>query len=195
MPVLKSYTNSPGYYIHASVRGSVVTFQLTERGFARLLAVGVGLGERFGLTLLADLTRSGDAFTRRRSPGYHEAEQFELDFKESKESEVLFPACSVTGQFDDLHLVVQSVADEVHVRLLIAEERDRVPGVIHLSVPLAILSPAVLDHLESTEHLPLRCPVLTGSATVVSSGCLRRMGSTQANSECTPRGTAPRCAR
>lgn len=160
MPVLKSYANSSGHYIHASVRGSVVTFQLTERGFARLSAVGVGLGERFNLTLLADLTREGDAFTRRRSPGYHEAEQFELDFKESTESEVLFPACSVTGRFDDLNLVVLSVAGELRVQLLVSEERDRVAGTVHLSVPLAILSPTVLDQLESTEHLPLGCPVV-----------------------------------
>lgn len=160
MPVLKSYTNSPGYYIHASVRGSVVTFQLTERGFDRLSAVGVGLGEYFGLTLLADLTREGDAFTRRRGPGYHEAEQFELDFKESSESEALFPACSVTGRFDDLHLVVQKDSDELRVQLLVADERDRVTGTIHLSVPLAIISPAVLDQLESTEHLPAGCPVV-----------------------------------
>lgn len=77
MPVLKSYTNDSGHYILASVRGSVITFQLNHNGFKRLADVGVGVGDRFGLHLLADLTRDGDAFTRRSGPGYHEAEQFQ----------------------------------------------------------------------------------------------------------------------
>src|SRR5438105_1991063 len=106
MPVLKSRTDGSGQYIHASVRGAVVTFQTTARGVERLAAAGVRPGERFPLRLLADLTRDGDAFTRRGGVDFYEAEQFQFDFGESKESESLFPACAVTGKFEDLHLVM-----------------------------------------------------------------------------------------
>lgn len=55
MPVLKSYKNAEGHYILASVRGSVITFQLTSHGYDRLSEIGVGVGSRFHLDLLADL--------------------------------------------------------------------------------------------------------------------------------------------
>lgn len=55
MPVLKSYASGSGHYILASVRGSIITFQLKDDGFNRLAEVGVGVGDRFGLKLLGHL--------------------------------------------------------------------------------------------------------------------------------------------
>ena len=46
MPVLKSYADCSGYYIHASVHGAVVTFQTTQRGVEKLAAAGVQPGTR-----------------------------------------------------------------------------------------------------------------------------------------------------
>lgn len=162
MPVLQSYADGSGHYIRGSVHGSVVTFQLTAHGFDRLTAAGIGSGDRFGLTLLADLTRSGDAFTRRGGAGFHEAEQFEFDFSESesRESEKLFPVCSVTGGFDGLHLVVHGTAGEQEVQLLAPEARGNLAGRILLSVPLPLLSLQALALLEDSGHVPPACPAV-----------------------------------
>jgi hypothetical protein len=156
MPVLKSYKNSEGHYILASVRGSMITFQLTDRGYDRLLQIGIGDGARFHLGLLADLTREGDAYTGGRGVGYHEAEQFEFTFDtaESKESEDLFPACKVTGRFDDLHLVALKDGEQLSAQLLALEAISSLPGSIHLSVPITILNLGTLDWLESSGHVP-----------------------------------------
>jgi hypothetical protein len=160
MPILKSYTTGPGHYIHASVRGSVVTFQTTKRGVEKLTAAGVQIGVRFSLRLLADLTRSGDAFTHRGGIEFYEAEQFEFDFKESQESESLFPACSVTGTFDDLHLVAYENGGEKRVELLAPSAREKVTEHVMLSVPLSILCPSALATLEATEQLPANTPAV-----------------------------------
>jgi hypothetical protein len=156
MPVLKSYKNAEGHYILASVRGSMITFQLTDRGYDRLLQIGIRDGARFHLGLLADLTREGDAYTGGRGVGYHEAEQFEFTFDtaESKESEDLFPACKVTGRFDDLHLVALKEGEQLSAQLLALEAISSLPGSIHLSVPITILNPGALDWLESSGHVP-----------------------------------------
>jgi hypothetical protein len=162
MPVLKSYTDGSGCYIHASVRGAVVTFQTTQRAVERLTAAGVQPGTRFPLRLLADLTRDGDAYTRRGGVEFYEAEQFEFDFKESEESKALFPACAVTGSFDDLHLVAHDVGGELRVALLAPSARAAIAGGVRLSVPLTILSPAALTTLESSSQLP------AGTAAIVA---------------------------
>lgn len=154
MPILKSYTNGSGHYIHASVRGAVVTFQTTKRGVEKLTAAGVQNGVRFPLRLLADLTRTGDAYTHRGGVEFYQAEQFEFDFKESQESEALFPACAVTGTFDDLHLVAHDAEEKTSVDLLAPSAREALAGGIRLSVPLAILSPSTLTTLETTGQLP-----------------------------------------
>ena len=162
MPVLKSYSSSSGYYILASVRGSVITFQLNDNGFKRLADVGVGVGDRFGLKLLADLTRQGDAFTRKNGTSYHEAEQFEFtfDITESKESEDLFPVCALTGEFADLHLVAHRDGEDIRAILLAPVGMAQFEVKIQLSVPLSILTSPVLDSLEISGHLPHGCQVV-----------------------------------
>lgn len=162
MPVLKSYASGSGHYILASVRGSIITFQLKDDGFNRLADVGVGVGDRFGLKLLADLTRQGDAYTRKSGSTYHEAEQFEFAFDttESKESEALFPACEITGQFADLHLLTYRDSEEIRTILLSPEGMVGFEKKIQISIPLSILSLAILDSLESAGHLPDGSPAV-----------------------------------
>jgi hypothetical protein len=161
MPVLKSFKNTDGHYILASVRGSLITFQLTPRGYDRLCEIGIKDGARFHLGLLADLTREGDAYTGGRGSTYHEAEQFEFTFDtaESKESEAMFPACKVTGRFDDLHLVAFKDGEHLRAQLLAPEAVSSLLGSIQLSVPITLLNLAALDWLESSGHLPEACEV------------------------------------
>ena len=156
MPVLKSYKNTAGHYILASVRGSLITFLLTSRGYDRLCEIGIKEGARFHLGLLADLTREGDAYTGGRGSTCHEAEQseFTFDTAESKESEAMFPACTVTGRFDDLHLVAFKDGEQLAAELLAPDAVSSLTGSIHLSVPITLLNLAALDWLESSGHLP-----------------------------------------
>jgi hypothetical protein len=156
MPVLKSYRNTDGHYILASVRGSLITFQLTSRGYDRLCELGIKDGARFHLGLLADLTREGHAYTGGRGSTYHEAEQFEFTFDtaESKESESMFPACKVTGRFDDLHLVAFKDGGQLGAQLLTPEAVSSITGNIQLSVPITLLNLTALDWLEQSGHLP-----------------------------------------
>ncbi len=174
MPVLKSYTDCSGYYIHASVHGAVVTFQTTKRGVEKLAAAGVQPGVRFALRLLADLTRTGDAYTHRGGVEFYEAEQFQFDFKESEESAALFPACAVTGTFDDLHLTAHIADGETRVELLAPAAREKLTARIQLSVPLSILSPSALTTLETTGQLA------SGTAAVAA---LRRWYAEDASAE------------
>ena len=174
MPILKSYTDGSGHYIHASVRGAVVTFQTTTRAVEKLGAAGVPVGVRFSLRMLADLTRTGDAYTHRGGVEFYEAEQFEFDFKESQESEGLFPACAVTGGFEDLHLVAYDGDGEQRVELLGPSARAGLSGPVGLSVPISILSRSMLGVLESTGKVPGQ------SATVLA---LRRWYEEEASAE------------
>lgn len=154
MPILKAYTDGSGHYIHASVCGAVVTFQTTKRGVEKLAAAGVQNGVRFSLRLLADLTRTADAYTHRGGVEIHQAEQFEFNFNESQESEALFPACAIAGTFDDLHLVAYEADGQPRLELLALSAREALDSRIQLSIPLAMLCPSTLTTLEATGQLP-----------------------------------------
>jgi len=84
----------------------------------------------------------------------HQAEQFEFNFNESRESEALFPACAITGTFDDLHLVAYEADEKPRLELLSLSAREALVSRIRLSIPLAILSPSTLTALEATGQLP-----------------------------------------
>jgi hypothetical protein len=102
-----------------------------------------------------------DAFTHHGGVELYEAEQFQFDFKESQESEALFPACAVTGTFNDLHLVAHGPADQTRVELLAPSAREQLTDRIRLSVPLSILSSSALTALESTAQLPAGTAAVT----------------------------------
>ncbi len=68
------------------------------------------------------------------------------------------PRCELTGATSDLHLVVYGEGKGIVAKLIATEPRFLLQKVTTLSVPLAALSLASLDVLETTGKLP------TGSA-------------------------------
>ncbi|MCU0771429.1 MAG: hypothetical protein MUE94_06620 [Verrucomicrobia bacterium] len=158
MPVLYQRTDGSGFYAKASVQGSIVTFQLTERGVARLREAGVEPGGKFPLRLLLALYRPGDAYTLRGGTGpkagYHEAEQFMFGFDENQAAETLFPACAVSGSRDDLHLVVSEDGSPAVARWLGPDARAALEGRTLLSLPLPLVTLDALARLEALGKLP-----------------------------------------
>ena len=78
MPVLHEYTDKAGYYVLTSIRGSIVTYQLTTAGQEKLVGAGIETHKTFERALLLDLIRSGDAFTGGSGPGAIDVEQHDL---------------------------------------------------------------------------------------------------------------------
>lgn len=164
MPVFYQRTDGSGFYAKACIRGSVVTFQLTERGAARLREAGVEFGGKFPLRLLMALYRPGDAYTLKggtgSKAGYHEAEQFAFEFEENQNAERLFPACSETGSYDDLHLVVCDDDGKATAKLLCLQARATLAGKTTLNLPLALVSLESLTRLEVLGKLPAHSEVV-----------------------------------
>ena len=158
MPVFYQRTDGSGFYAKACIQGSVVTFQLTARGAARLREAGVESGGKFPLRLLMSLYRPGDAYTLKGGTGpkagYHEAEQFSFGFEENQSAERLFPACSETGSYDDLHLVVYHDGGKATAKLLCPQSRVKVATTTTMSLPLALVSAETLTRLETLGKLP-----------------------------------------
>ena len=158
MPVFYQRTDGSGFYAKACIRGSIVTFQLTTRGAARLREAGVESGSKFPLRLLMVLYRPGDAYTLKGGTGpkagYHEAQQFAFGFEETQSTERLFPACSETGSYDDLHLVVFEVGGKAAAKLLCPQARAATTDKPTVNLPLALVSLESLARLEALGKLP-----------------------------------------
>ena len=164
MPVFYQRTDGSGFYAKACIQGNIVTFQLTARGAAKLREAGVEAGGKFPLRLLMALYRPGDAFTLKGGSGpkagYHEAEQFYFGFEENQTAEKLFPACSDTGSYSDLHLVVQDEGGTSTAKLLCPEARAKLTGTVTLNLPLALVSLESLARLEALDKLPADSEVI-----------------------------------
>lgn len=164
MPVFYQRTDGSGFYAKACIQGNIVTFQLTTRGAAQLREAGVEAGGKFPLRLLMALYRPGDAFTLKGGSGpkagYHEAEQFCFEFGENQAAEKLFPACSETGSYSDLHLVVQGEGETSTAKLLCPEARAELAGPVTLNLPLALVSLESLARLEALDKLPANSEVV-----------------------------------
>lgn len=81
MPVLyqRLYTND--FYIRANIYGKIITLQLTKTGKQRLKNACYRSGQFFPYSLLLDLYRWGDVFTRKSFPGkVLDNNQTEIDF-------------------------------------------------------------------------------------------------------------------
>ena len=63
MPRLHQYKARDNCYLLTSIKGAVITFQLTMQGERRLREAGVIPDQSFPRALLLDLCRTGDAFT------------------------------------------------------------------------------------------------------------------------------------
>jgi hypothetical protein len=98
MPVFYQRTDGSGFYTKACIQSSIVTFQLTPRGAAKLREASVEAGGKFQLRLLMALYRPGDTYTLKDGTGpkagYREAEKLAFGFEENQTAEQLFPACS-----------------------------------------------------------------------------------------------------
>ena len=100
MPVLHKYKDNPGNFIKANIKGNIVTFQLTNGGFARLTEAGFSPKNKFPLQLLVDLVRSGDAYTGGSgTTKVSDPSQLEFDFTPDPRELRLFFGRYATGQF------------------------------------------------------------------------------------------------
>src|SRR4051794_15318966 len=107
MPKLHQYKSRDNCYVLTSIKGAVITFQLTMQGERKLRDAGVARDQNFPRALLLDLCRSGDAFTGGSGvsePINESINQLELDFAQDPDPETLFPSCDDCASLDDLHL-------------------------------------------------------------------------------------------
>lgn len=64
MPVLHAYRSKEGNYALAGVKGKIVTYRLSPEGANRLHDNDIPDDGKFPWSLLLELIRQGDAFTR-----------------------------------------------------------------------------------------------------------------------------------
>src|SRR4030067_1591680 len=128
MPVLHKYKEKDEHYILTSIKGNIVTFQLTAEGQKKLLSAGILPGKTFVRSLLLDLYRSGDAYTHGTGPGKGmvkvDPRQMELDFSHDPEPESMFPSCAGCSSMGDLHLVEEIKGEEHRAIILCADCRS-----------------------------------------------------------------------
>jgi hypothetical protein len=153
MPVLHKYKNRNGYYVVTAVNQSVVTFQLTYDGQQRLLDAGVTLVQPFHRSLLLELFRSGDAYTRSEADDEKpqlQVEQLEIDFEDDPDPESLFPRCSMCPGMDDLCFVTGRSNEDPAILLCAHCRQSARPN---LSIPIEILDRAHFRRLINTRRI------------------------------------------
>jgi hypothetical protein len=143
MPVLHKYKDKDEHYVLTSIKGSIVTFQLTREGYLKLQGAGIAVGQRFGRFLLLDLYRSADAYTRGTVVEVRGV-QGKLDFSRDPEPETMFPSCAECSSHSDLHLV--EIRDQRHyASILCTDCRTKRSGLIQVSIPLPLVTKALLN--------------------------------------------------
>jgi hypothetical protein len=150
MPKLHKYRNREACYVLTSIRGAVVTFQLTSEGERKLIAAGIADGQTFPRALLLDLYRTGDAFTHGSGvddPAVATAGQLELDFPSDPDPESAFPACDVCRSVNDLHLTLTGGPQEFIAQLQCATCREVATSKADTSIPIGLLSRPILYRL------------------------------------------------
>jgi|GEM_PF-7038183 len=156
MPILHQYAASTGYFARACIKGNIVTFQLTETAQKELLDIRLADGSRFPLRVLINFMRRGEAFTRSgvEPLSLKEAAHRTYDFPDDEIAENLLPTCSVTGAFDDLHLVVWQRGATSEAQLLSTAPRSKLQHAVSLSIPLPLLSLQALKNLQKMGKIP-----------------------------------------
>jgi hypothetical protein len=150
MPVLHRYADKESYYVLTSIKGNIITFQISRAGEEKLLSAGILPNQQFSRALLLDLYRTGDAFTHGSGPGAIrppvDDRQLALDFANDPEPETLFPACSSCASINDLHLV--EIKDKDHYASLLCDRcRVSKSAVIDSSLPLPLVTRSLLSGL------------------------------------------------
>ena len=157
MPVLHKYKDKDERYVLTSIKGNIVTFQLTVEGQKKLLSAGIIAGRTFERGLLLDLYRSGDAYTHGTGPGKEMIEvdlrQMELDFSHDPEPESMFPSCGNCSSVGDLHLVEEVKGKDHHAVILCAECRIRKSVTIDTSIPLPFVTRGILNRLLEMKNI------------------------------------------
>lgn len=147
MPLFHSTSGQPPQLL-AKDRDRVVAYALTPAGVRRLREIGVRHSRTVPGRVLASLIRSGDAHSPRPADAAGQKVLFEDDSADH------LPRCELTGATSDLHLVIYGEGKGVVAKLIATEPRFLLQKVTTLSVPLAALSLASLDVLETTGKLP-----------------------------------------
>ncbi len=150
MPVLHKYTGKKGSYILTSIKGNIITYQLTSEAQNKLIDAGIEPDQTFQRALLLDLISTGDAYTLGTGPGAidpdKDIQQLQFDFADDPEPESMIPCCHVCSSAIDLHLVeIKSVISEASI--LCPKCRTKKSGMIDTSIPLSLASRALLNRL------------------------------------------------
>jgi hypothetical protein len=143
MPRLHQYRNQDDCYFRTSIRGTVITFQLTPEGQQKLKEAGVAPEQKFPRALLLDLFRTGDAFTGGSGVGEPVPElenQLELDFPKDPDPEKLFPRCDDCGDLEDLHLSLIREDGALCAKLQCAHHRDVTSHLLDTCIPLRLVN-------------------------------------------------------
>ena len=155
MPVLHKYKDKPNGYILTSIENKIITFQLTEDGYNKLLEVGIQFGHPFQRAILLDLYRLGFAYTKGTGTGEPIPEkddrQLELDLSNDPEPETLFPRCAHCSSIDDLCLVTHR-EEKPSAIILCSECRPKIDK-IDTSTPLALLTLPTINRLLKTRQI------------------------------------------
>ena len=149
MPLYKAKSGAAGSIL-AKDGERVVAYSLTPQGAKQLRAAGVRSGQKVPARVLASLVRTGNAHSPRLADA---AGQSMLGFKEDEQT--FLPRCELTGTTSDVHLVVYGEGSGTVAKLLGSEPRFLLQKVTTLSVPIAALSLAAVDRLETAQKVPL----------------------------------------
>ena len=150
MPRFHQYKARDNCYVLTSIKGAVITFQLTIRGERRLREAGVVPDQSFPRALLLDLCRTGDAFTGGSGvsePITESINQLELDFAQDPDPETLFPACDDCASLDDLHLSLVREQETLATKLQCAHHRDVTSYTLDTCIPLRLVTLTLFGHL------------------------------------------------
>lgn len=147
MPRLQKFVSQDGHYVLTSINGSVITYQITPDGEAKLAAAGIVAGQTFDRALLLDLYRTGDAY----APGVEfpeavRANQLEMDFAGDPSPESAFPVCDGCRSLEDLHLTIQGGTGAWRAQLHCSACRQSMSAV-DTSMPLALMNRTMLGRL------------------------------------------------
>ena len=149
MPLYQAKSGAAGSIL-AKDGERVVAYSLTPQGAKQLRAAGVRSGQKVPARVLASLVRTGNAHSPRLADA---AGQSMLGFKEDEQT--CLPRCELTGTTSDVHLVVYGEGSGTVAKLLGPEPRFLLQKVTTLSVPIAALSLAAVDRLETAQKVPL----------------------------------------
>jgi hypothetical protein len=140
MPRLHQYKSRANFYVLTSIRGTVITFQLTPQGERKLREAGVAPDQNFPRALLLDLCRTGDAFTGGSGvsePITESIKQLELDLDQDSDPETLFPSCDDCASIDDLHLSIVREQGTLAAKLQCTQCRDVTSRLLDTCIPPA----------------------------------------------------------